>query len=193
MTIDLFSRIKGQVAQGLASALLENYSYRVSRLGIEEQDFELKFLPWSAYNDLGLPKQLRTLPDLLVTNPDRSRVWLVEVKMRSRLTGATLQQLGKSLQEQADLWPGTHTVLFHGEAFQPGRGYIQDHLRVVAPDNIELLAESATGAEKKWETLPMLHQVFDLVDAKDFFTLADEIVPAIQALALARRNNERLS
>lgn len=189
MTIDLFSRIKGQLAQGLAAALLENYAYRVIRIGIEEQYFELKFLPQSAYLDLGLPKQLRTLPDLLVTTPDCRRAWMVEVKMRTRLTGATLQQLGQSLREQAVLWPETYTIIFLGHAFRSERDYIQDHLRVITPDNIDMLVESSTGAERKWEALPMLHHVFELVDAGDFFTLADQIVPAIQALGLSSRND----
>jgi hypothetical protein len=193
LSIDLFSRLKGQVTQGMATALLENYGYRVSRLGIEEQHSELSLLPWAAYSDLGLPKQLRTLPDLLVTTPDCQRAWMVEVKMRSRITGATLQQLGVVLREQATFWPQTHTILFLAESFQFERGYVQDHLRVIAPDNIDQLVESATGAERKWNALPMLHSVFDLVEAGHFFTRADRIVPAIRALALARDEEENFS
>lgn len=183
LSIDLFNRLKGQVTQGMAAALLENYGYRVSRLRGRGATFRTEVLAMGRIQQLGLPKQLRTLPDLLVTTPDCQRAWLIEVKMRSRITGATLQQLGLALREQASYWPHTHTILFLAESFQYERGYVQDHLRVIAPDNIDMLVESATGAERKWNKLPMLHAIFELVEAGHFFTRADRIVPAIRAIA----------
>jgi hypothetical protein len=57
--------VKAQVTQTVLAAILERWGYRVSRLGVEELFGEIKYLDDTQYHALGLPKQLRTLPDLL--------------------------------------------------------------------------------------------------------------------------------
>jgi hypothetical protein len=186
VSIDIFSRVKGQVAQGLACALLEDSGYRVSRLGVEEQHIGIKHIPWDTYRALGLPLQLRTLPDLFVTNSDSSLAWLVEVKMRSDLSRASMRQLGDSLAEQAEYWPNTHTILFVSSPTRPERGYIQDHLRVVTPSQIQVLQDMSLGVTNAWDSLSMFPDVFELVESVEFYKNTDQVVPAIRSLAYAK-------
>ena len=72
--------LKGRVAERVITSLFERGGYRVTRLGIEELFDEIKYLDRDRYVSLGLPDQIRTLPDLLVADPGVTWVKLIEVK-----------------------------------------------------------------------------------------------------------------
>jgi hypothetical protein len=137
------------------------------------------------YTRLSLPKQLRTLPDFLVTTPNGEQAWLVEVKMRSQLNKVSFCELGKVLEKQMDHWPGVCTILFLGTPTGENRNYIQDHVRVIRPKDLSYLLDTSIAANKKWCSLPLLHDIFDRIDVTEFFTRADQIVPTIKALTYA--------
>ena len=73
------------MAERILTVLLERGGYRVTRLGIEELFEEVKYLDREQHLALGLPEQLRTLPDLLVTDPGVTWAKLIECKVSSEL------------------------------------------------------------------------------------------------------------
>jgi hypothetical protein len=109
--------VKAQVTQGVLTAILERWGYRVSRLGVEEVFGEIKYLDVSQYLALGLPKQLRTLPDLLVAAADLSKAHLVEVKFRKRYDECTLKELAQEIAAQRRYWPEAYVVVMIGVPF----------------------------------------------------------------------------
>lgn len=72
--------LRGRLAEQILTVLLERAGYRVTRLGIEVLFDEVKYLDLERYLALGLPEQLRTLPDLLVADPGVTWAKLIEVK-----------------------------------------------------------------------------------------------------------------
>src|SRR5262249_14386767 len=138
--LNFFDVAKAQVTQSLTAALLEAAGYRVSRFGIEEVFNAIKHLDTEQYRALSLPHQLRLLPDLLIAEPDLSAAALLEVKFRARFDEQTGRGLHERLSKQLELWPGTLVALYVGRA--SGRGYIQDHLRVLNESNLNLLIDS---------------------------------------------------
>src|SRR3954452_3816503 len=109
--------VKAQVTQGILTVILEHWGYRVSRLGVEELFGEIKFLDAAQYLALGLPKQLRTLPDLLVAAADLYVAHLVEVKFRKGYDEETVKDLAQEISEQRQYWPEAFVVVMIGEPF----------------------------------------------------------------------------
>src|SRR5579872_2875103 len=68
-TFSLQNLLRGRLAEQILTVLLERAGYRVTRLGIEVLFDEVKYLDRERYLALGLPEQLRTLPDILVADP----------------------------------------------------------------------------------------------------------------------------
>lgn len=81
--------LTGNLAQRIVTVLLERAGYRVTRLGVEELFDGVKGMDREQYLGLGLPKQLRTLPDLLVADPGVTWATLIEVKYRNAFTRDT--------------------------------------------------------------------------------------------------------
>lgn len=107
----LFSNtIKGQVSQTLIKTLLERAGYRVTRFGIEELFQEVIYMDAEQYAKLGLPKNLRLLPDMLVADADIQNAFLVEIKFRKQLNKDVLFSLHKTLVEQHKHWPEAYTI-----------------------------------------------------------------------------------
>src|SRR4051794_32968296 len=91
--------VKGQITQSLLKTLMERVGYRVTRLGVEELFGEIKYLDLEQYLALGLPLNLRFLPDLLVAEPDMQKVSLVEVKFRQEFSERSMESLHRDLKK----------------------------------------------------------------------------------------------
>jgi hypothetical protein len=198
----LINLLRGRLAERILTILLERGGYRVTRFGIEELFAEVKYLDREQYLALGLPEQLRTLPDLLVADPGVTWAKLIEVKFRRRFDRKTADELLTSLREQRRFWPQSSAVIILGQPFLPEARFHQDFIRVIPPNETEILKEprgidfpgDEFGAMNLlWEQLPMLTSIFRFRDFEhfgeqgkdrglDFWTSADFITTAIREL-----------
>ena len=190
------------MAEQILTVLLERSGYRVTRLGIEALFSEVKYLDLDRYLALGLPKQLRTLPDLLVADPGIRSAKLIEVKFRRRFDKRTADELFVTLTEQRQYWPQSYAIIMLGRPFQPASKFHQDFMRVIPPDHIDCLrcprgvglpSEDAGLMGQIWDQLPMITKVFRFQDfevfgeqrdhhGRHFFREADSITDAIREL-----------
>ncbi len=113
-------RIKGAITQTIVKALLEDVGYKVVPLGIEEVVREVITLSKVEYKLLGLPDELRSLPDFLVTNKDMSKSFLLEVKYRKTWSDETLCELADTILGQAIAWKDYWLLIFLAEPVQWG-------------------------------------------------------------------------
>jgi hypothetical protein len=198
----LANLLRGRLAVQILTTLLERSGYRVTRLGIEELFDEVKYLDRQHYLALGLPEQLRTLPDLLVADPGVTWAKLIEVKFRRTFGRNTADELFATLTEQRSFWPQSYAVIIVGEPFLPGDGYHQDHIRVIPPNQIELLrgprgidipTDERDAMHLLWAQLPTLSTIFRFRDfehfgeegkhrERDFWNDADLIASVIREL-----------
>jgi hypothetical protein len=193
------SVLKGRIAERIIVTLLERGGFRVTRLGIEELFDEIKYLPREQYLALGLPPQLRSLPDLLVADPRVSWARMLEVKFRRRFDAEVARELYSTLADQRKSWPDAWSVIMIAEAFVAGGRFHQDYIRLIAPDDLDkLLGQPFTfapdermRAEMIWNSLPMLTKLFygahgddeqGMRQAREFWTGADFITAAIKEL-----------
>jgi hypothetical protein len=194
--------LRGRIAERILTVLLERSGYRVTRLGIEELFDEVKYLDRERYFALGLPQQLRTLPDLLVADPGVTWARLLEVKFRRSFGRETAEELFATLSEQRSFWPESYTVVMLGEPFIPNARFHQDYIRVIPPEEvgrlrgpfrIEIPSNERDSMQLLWEQLPMLTTIFRFRDfelfgerrddrGRDFFSGADFITAAIREL-----------
>jgi hypothetical protein len=157
----LFSNlVKAQVTQSVLSALLVQWGYRVTRLGIEELFAEVKYIDLPKYLSLDLPPQLRTLPDLLVATLDMSQAFLVEVKFRKRFDEDVARELHLELRKQREHWPQSYAILMTAQTFVEQGRFHQDYIRVVRPTETERLIDPNLSAESRWNSLAALNGVF---------------------------------
>jgi len=112
------NRLKGAVTQTLLKSLLEDAGYRIVPLGIEEVIREFKVLDKKEYLSLGLPDNLRKLPDFLVTNRKVSKAYLLEVKYRRSWNQRTRKSLEQQLKIQVKVWNPLYFMLFLGEPYK---------------------------------------------------------------------------
>jgi hypothetical protein len=194
--------LRGRLAEQILTVLLERAGYRVTRLGIEVLFDEVKYLDRERYLGLGLPEQLRTLPDLLVADPGVTWAKLIEVKFRRSFTRSTAKELFATLTDQRVHWPQSYAVLLLGEPFHPDARFHQDYIRVIPPDRtdyllgprgIDIPPDEHGAMHLLWEQLPMLTEVFRFRDFEfsgeqrddhgwDFLSGADSITAAIREL-----------
>ena len=111
--------LRGRLAERILTIFLERGGYRVTRLGIEELFDEVKYLDREHYLALGLPEQLRTLPDLLVADPGVTWAKLIEVKFRRSFGRDTANELFATLTNQRLRWPQSYAVIIVAEPFLP--------------------------------------------------------------------------
>ena len=179
------SKVKGQITQSLVKVLFERAGYRVMRLGIEEMFSEIVHLDKDQYFQLGLPDQLRYLPDLLIASPEITTASLVEVKFRSVFNQETASDLYRVLSRQFNYWPSALCVLLIGESCLEDGRFHQDYIRVVDQDHLIHLNSSywpgysetdqrtepqlceiqssyeCFGYRGVWELLPALYDAFE--------------------------------
>jgi hypothetical protein len=135
------SVLKGRVAESILIALLERAGYRVTRLGVEVLFDEVKHLGFDEYQRLGLPPQLRSLPDLLVADGEVEHAYLVEVKLRRRFDSETARELFDTLRQQREYWPQAYAVIMIAEPVFPDGRFHQDYVRVVPLKAAEYLID----------------------------------------------------
>jgi hypothetical protein len=194
--------LHGRLAERILTSLLERGGYRVTRLGIEELFDEVKYLDRERYLALGLPEHLRTLPDLLVADPGVTWSKLVEVKFRHRFDRETAVELLATLTEQRRFWPQSFAVIIVGKTYHPEARFHQDYIRVIPPDETDLLkgprgidipTNESDAMDLLWAQLPMLTTMFGFRDfehfgdqrddrGRDFWTSADHITATIREL-----------
>lgn len=124
---------KGQITQTIAKMLFERAGYRVTRFGIEELFYEVVHLDQKRYLDLGLPLNLRSLPDFLVADPAISMVNLVEVKFRKRFSEESAINLYETLRHQFEHWPNAVCMLMVSEAPNGGKAEFNQQVQQVRP------------------------------------------------------------
>jgi hypothetical protein len=125
------SVLKGRVAESVLIALLERSGYRITRLGVEVLIDEVKHLDLQQYQQLNLPAQLRSLPDLLVADAEVEHAYLVEVKLRRRFDAETARELYATLRQQCEHWPQAYAVITLAEPMVPEGRFHQDYIRVL--------------------------------------------------------------
>lgn len=175
----LANKLRGRLAKQVLKILLEHHGYRVSQLGIEELVQEVKYLGRDQYLSLGIPDQLRTIPDLLAADPGMTWAMLVEVKFRRSFDRETANELFVKLTDQREFWPESYAVIIRREAPDPAH-YHQDYIRVVPPNQtwllqgprgIDIPTDEGDTMELLWKQLPMLTTVFHF---RDFEPYGDE-------------------
>lgn len=117
--MDFKNRLKGNTAQGLIEALLEDANYRVVPLGIEHAIREVKTLDKKVYKKLDLSNTLKKLPDFFVATPEFDKTWLVEIKYRKTWSEKVRDELEGCLTSQVKLWAPVYVVIFIGEPTRP--------------------------------------------------------------------------
>jgi len=160
MALEFTNVIKGVVTQTLLTALFERGGYRVTRLGIEELFGEVKHIDLQQYLGLNLPLQLRYLPDLLVAEIDMTNVFLVEVKFRRKFDEASTESIYGELKKQREHWPQSYAVIMIAEAFAPEATFHQEYIRVLKPNDHEVLVDYRLSLAQRWEKLHHLQRVF---------------------------------
>ena len=160
MALEFTNVIKGVVTQTLLTALFERGGYRVTRLGIEELFGEIKHIDLQQYLGLNLPLQLRYLPDLLVAEIDMTNVFLVEVKSRRRFDQTSAESVYEELKKQREYWPQSYAVIMVAEALTPETTFHQDYIRVLRPNEHEVLVSHSFSLAQRWEKLHHMQRVF---------------------------------
>lgn len=194
------SVLKGRLAERIVATLLERGGFRITRLGIEELFDEVKYLDKATYIALGLPDQLRSLPDFLVADPSVTWAKMLEVKFRRRFDDEVARDLHAALADQRVHWPQAWAIILIAEPFVEGGRFHQDYIRLLAPDDLQkLLArpprlqgeDDRHYAGRIWDGLPMLTKLFyqghgdderSKKQAAEFWTGADFITAAIRDL-----------
>lgn len=194
--------LRGSLALRILTVLLERAGYRVTRLGVEELFDEVKGMDREQYLGIGLPEQLRTLPDLLVADPGVTWAKLIEVKFRRMFTRDTADELVETLTEQRRFWPQSTAVIIIGQPFMEGARFHQDYARVIAPGETGLLkgprgidipSDEVGAMELLWQQLPMLTSILKFRDfecfgeagdnrGRDFWNSVDFATAAIREL-----------
>lgn len=195
------SVLKGRLAERIVVTLLERGGFRVTRLGIEELFDEIKYMQREQYLNLGLPQELRTLPDLLVADPKVSWAVMLEVKYRKRFDLETARELHSTLTDQRRCWPQAWALMMIAEPFVEAGRFHQDYIRLIPPENLHDLfgghlpvLEGELEFSKMgrlWNSLPMLTKLFYHAHgddeagkqlAKQFWEGADFVTTAIKDL-----------
>lgn len=194
--------LRGRVAERILVTLLERGGYRVTRLGIEEIFDEIKLLGVEQYLSLKLPIALRSLPDLLVADPEVTWAVLLEIKFRRSFDRLVAQELHATLSEQRKYWPDSYAVVMIGNPFVKGGRFHQDYIRLIMPDETDKLLWTPSSFEGEterkrmhcvWDSLWTLAKLFkmDHVDtsnepgrskSNDFFSSMDYITSTLRDL-----------
>ena len=170
MPIDFENRMKGKITQSLLEILLEDASYRIVPLGIEEIIREVKNLSQEEYFGLGLSNTLRRIPDFFVALHDFQKSFLVDVKYRGQWDNQVRDRLNEGLKEQIRQWGPVHLVLFLGEAARPTEtpaSYLGVAKLVWRDDEIHI-SKTIAGEERltrfgeaTWNSFSRFQNVFD--------------------------------
>lgn len=104
--------------------------------------------------------QLRHLPDLLVAEIDMTHAFLVEVKFRRRFDQNAAESLYSELNQQREHWPQSYAVIMIAEPFVSETTYHQDYIRVLQPNEQNLLTDFRLPLDQRWDKMHHLQRVF---------------------------------
>jgi hypothetical protein len=195
--MNISNLVKGQLTQTLVKILFERAGYKVIRLGIEELFQEIVHLDYPQYEKLGIPKNLRYLPDLLITDLKLEKAFLMEVKFRKRMTREVFLELYKNFSEQKKYWPDMYAIILSGTPMQEQSELHQDYIRILTPNTFDRLkidqftlehANPKTNLSLKiWKRLDPLHEIFDNFSWKTghhgYTDIADFIAASLQEIS----------
>jgi hypothetical protein len=177
--MDYPNRLKGSVTQSLVRALLSDAGLSVVPLGIEEVIREMADLDAQRYADLGLPMQLRKMPDFFAANADRSKSWLIEVKFRRTWNDQTRDELLETLAEQLKCWSPIHLILFWGEtpSHFPGQPSSWIKAAKLVWEEGELWIHKTDGGKTRWrecswKDLDRIQDVFPSLNSRGAWNAA---------------------
>jgi hypothetical protein len=167
--MDYINRLKGAVTQVLLKSLLEDAGYRIVPLGIESVLREVATLPKADYVNLGLPIQLRKLPDFFVASHEIDKTWLVEVKYRKRWNDRVQESLEAEMKEQVQNWHPLFLMLFVGHSVESPNSLPTYHMRIAKllwNDQQGILTQRADGKTCSWKNSQWKHflRVQDVFD-----------------------------
>jgi hypothetical protein len=154
------NRLKGAVTQVLLKSLLEDAGYRIVPLGIEAVLREVASLPKEDYLKLGLPIQLRKLPDFFVSNNAIDKTWLVEVKYRKSWNDEVKKSLGAEIREQVKTWNPLFLMIFLGHSADDPNSSPIYHMRIaklIWDEKEGVLPQRADGKTCIWENSQWKH------------------------------------
>jgi len=116
-----------------------------------------------------------------------THVFLVEVKFRSRFDSYSTQSLYDELSQQRECWPHSYATIMIAEPVVPGRGYHQDHIRILKPSETDILIDERLSLNERWERLHHLQRVFMRFNndkyIEDIQAAADSLTRTLQDLA----------
>lgn len=184
MSFEFRCSAKGEMAQAAVAHLLGGGGYRVRRVGVENILGSFLGFGSDEYHRFALREPLRRIPDLLVIDPHLLRTELVEVKFRRSFTESVARQLHGLLTDQRRYWPDSTAVLVVGDPVEGGRGFHQDHIRVVPAGETSLLVQPGLSPLERWRRLPHLAQAFDRFHGSTWHReIADSVTPSLRVLA----------
>ena len=163
------NRLKASVTQVLLKSLLEDAGYRIVPLGIEAVLREVASLPKEDYLKLGLPIQLRKLPDFFVANHAIDKTWLVEVKYRKRWNDEVQESLEAEIKEQVKTWHPLFLMIFVGHSAEDPYSSPIYHMRIAKllwDEQQGILTERADGMTCTWKNSQWKH----FLRVQDVFT-----------------------
>ena len=195
MALPLDRLVKGQLTQTLFCSLLERGGYRITRLGLEELLYELRLLSREQYLTLGLPENLRSLPDFLFSTKDLTQAWLVEVTFRKVFIDVTINELIGKLVYQRQSWPTSLAVVMLGSPEIDAMRFHQDYMRVIPSGELDLLrvdedtkqrveAEGVQSVSSLiWNRLPTLLRIFPGLQEQGISRGMDETTRILKSLS----------
>ncbi|WOE76277.1 hypothetical protein [Alterisphingorhabdus coralli] len=71
--MDISSRIKKEMSEGIVRAIFEDAGYRVIDSGIEKFIREISVLTINEYKSLNYPDPMNSLPDFIIMDRDQKR------------------------------------------------------------------------------------------------------------------------
>lgn len=186
------NKLKGNITQVILKTLLEDVGYNVVPFGVEEVFREIKELEKEQV--IELPTTLRKMPDFIVINQDKTKVFMVEVKYRKKWDEDTKQELSETLIPQLQTWNPIYVMMFIGEIDEKLTKYPARFARIakvtLINEQLHILYTSSTKTQEtpfEWQKvdfnrLAKLQKIFPkLMDKKSEKTL-EKMLPLLETL-----------
>lgn len=183
------NRMKGWITQTLFKVLLEDAGYAVVPFGHEEVVREINQFPEEFFKTADMPRALYKMPDFIVVNTEKKKVYVFEVKYRKSITNDILQELHETLLKQVLMWSPIYLLLYigiHSNKETPAN-YIKV-IKIGKDDANNLVYYNKQDEPKKWEfvKLNFFHRIQDIFcelkdkEKAESLTLT-KIIPMIKA------------
>lgn len=184
------NKLKGNITEIIASTIFENSGYRVVPLGVEKIVREVSALNAERYKLLSLSQTLRRTPDLLVTENDMSKAWLVEIKYRKSFDLFLCDDLKDIFIDQLRYWEDFWVLLFVGEKVPTNGGFAGSYCGLVklCMDGGELKFYKTNGKDKlpwrllNWGSFSRIQKIFDKVEKAKSGSPVEKAIRIIKSL-----------